>query len=74
MLTKLTTESTMIDTINSTLIKAWEWREGMASVYDGYPEGTGPYKNRPRRDVMHARNIRAILFHPSGDYVFVGKK
>ena len=44
-------------------IKVWDWKEGMATIHGGYPEGSSPHP--PRRDIVHSRNIRAIIFHPN---------
>jgi len=54
----------------------------MACVHGGYPIGKysrdqniNPrgYKmnGQARRIITHSRNIRAVMFHPNGDYVFV---
>lgn len=54
----------------------------MACVHGGYPIGkysrdqkVNPrgYKmnGQSRRIITHSRNIRAVMFHPNGDYVFV---
>jgi len=56
----------------------WDWKEGMAVVHGGYPIGKCPYdtrgyklKGQPRRYISHTRNIRAVMFHPNGEHVFV---
>lgn len=44
----------------------WDWKEGMAFANGGYPIGKGP--NPKRRLVVHSRNIRAVMFHPNGNF------
>jgi hypothetical protein len=40
----------------------------MAAVHGGYNENNSPYPSR--RVITHSRNIRAVIFHPNGKYVF----
>ena len=49
-------------------LHTWDWREGVPVRYGGYPEGSSPH--RPRKIITHTRNVRAVIFHPSGDFVF----
>jgi WD40 repeat protein len=46
----------------------WDWRENVSIANGGYPIGKGP--NPVRRLVVHSRNIRAVMFHPNGEYLF----
>lgn len=56
----------------------WDWKENMAVIHGGYPIGKCPnnarghkLKGQPRRIISHSRNIRAVMFHPNGEHVFV---
>ena len=41
----------------------------MPAIYGGYPIGQSSVPIR--RQVLHSRNIRAAIFHPLGEYLFI---
>ena len=49
-------------------LHTWDWREGMAEAWGGCMIGQSKYPSR--RVVVHPRNIRAVMFHPNGDFIF----
>lgn len=50
------------------VLTVWEWKEGISTANGGYLVGQGQYPHR--RAVIHPRNIRAVMFHPNGEYIF----
>ncbi len=52
---------------SGTQLHVWDWREGMPIVFGGYPRSQSPYPHR--RTVTHERNIRAVCFLPSGEFL-----
>lgn len=57
-------------------IEVWKWDKGDHAVVSGRDRDSerggyiGDCKWR-NRTVRHMRNIRAVIFHPNGDYLFV---
>lgn len=62
------------------MIKIWNWRErntdssqfstaGLQNLAEQYNKYNQNY--RYSIDIQHDRSIRAIMFHPHGDYLFI---
>jgi WD40 repeat protein len=51
------------------LLSMWDYRHMMAPAHGGYLAGEDPLNEW--KAVRHPRNIRAVMFHPSGEYLFV---
>jgi WD40 repeat protein len=51
------------------LLSMWDYRHMMAPAHGGYQAGEDPLNEW--KSIRHPRNIRAVMFHPSGEYIFV---
>jgi hypothetical protein len=58
-------EGNLIAVASGTKLELWDWTKSLKSTWTGYnlaPNTTAP-------PITHGRNIRAVLFHPNGDYL-----